>query len=158
MNCHSCEFPLEWDGVSPIVVCELCRTYRSTDTPDGTGERIVSLNRTGQWRCPCCRRNLSVAAMDGLKVEHCADCEGVLMDSDVFAMFVRNRREEFREAASQPTILVTDRLAEQRHCPECRRAMAIHPCYGPSLMIVESCVRCGMVWLDCREWSAVAVG
>lgn len=89
--------------------------------------------------------------MDGLKVEHCAECKGVLLASEVFAMFVRNRRSEFREAASQPAIPVSDPYPPDVKCPNCRRAMNAHPCYGPHLIIIDECIGCGMVWLDCRE-------
>lgn len=150
MNCHNCEIPLEWDGFSPIIACGICRSYRFVDVPDDSADKIVPLNQQGECFCPCCRRRLGLAAMDGLKVEHCASCEGVLLTSEVFAMFVRNRRSEFREAASQPIILVGESHADKR-CPHCRRGMEVHPCYGPNLIIVESCLGCGMVWLDCHE-------
>ncbi|MBS0204249.1 MAG: hypothetical protein JSS49_15205 [Planctomycetes bacterium] len=156
MNCHNCEIPLGWDGISPIVICEICRAYRFVDVPDDSGRTIVPMNPAGSCFCPCCRRRLYLAAMDGLKVEHCAACEGVLMTNEIFAMFVRNRRSEFREAASQPIVLVGEHRGSKR-CPHCRRGMGIHPCYGPDLIIVESCRGCGMVWLDCRDMASSSV-
>lgn len=153
MHCHNCEIELDWDGSSPIIICEICRSYRFTDTPDGTADRIVSLDSPGENFCPCCRRRLQLAAMDGLKVEHCTECDGVLLPSDVLAMYVRNRRTEFRDAASRPVILISEQK-QDRHCPTCRREMKIHPCYGPDFIIVESCISCGMVWLDCQEMAA----
>jgi Zn-finger nucleic acid-binding protein len=153
MNCHNCEVSLSWDGISPIVVCELCRSYRCVDTPDETSNRIVSLNRPGRTHCPACRRRMVQAATDGLKVEHCSECRGVLLTDDLFAMFVRNRRSEFREAALQPVTVLRDQIETKLHCPNCRQPMCIHPCYGPNSVIVESCVDCGMVWLDCRDMS-----
>ncbi len=153
MNCHNCNIPLEWDGFSPITVCGICHSFRSVDVPDETADRIVPLDRPGDERCPCCRRRLSKAAMDGLKVEHCAECDGVLMSGDVFSMFVRNRRTEFREAALQSAILVPEHLKQEVNCPHCRQTMNVHPCYGPNLIIIDACIDCGMVWLDCREMS-----
>lgn len=151
MICHNCRVPIDWDGVSPIVICEFCRSYRFVDVPDETAEQIVSLNRPGELCCPRCRRRLTAAAMDGLKVEHCGECSGVLLDSEVFAMFVRNRREQFRDAAQQPVVLLTEQLKRDVNCPFCRKAMSVHPCYGPNYIIVDACVDCGIVWLDCRE-------
>jgi Zn-finger nucleic acid-binding protein len=151
MNCHNCEIELEWDGFSPIVLCDICRAYRFVDVPDVTANQIISLNQPGSGCCPCCRRRLTLAAMDGLKVEQCAECAGVLLDDEVFAMFVRNRRIEFREAASQPLILVPVQQQPEVNCPRCRTEMNIHPCYGPDFIIVNSCLDCGNVWLDCRE-------
>lgn len=150
MKCHNCECQLGWDGFSPIVVCDCCHSYRCVDIPDESGDRILSLERPGQSFCPCCRRRLTSAAMDGLKVEHCAECEGVLLTDDLFVLFVRNRRAEFRDAASQPVVLSSTRQQCQTHCPNCRREMVVHPCYGPNFIVVDSCAGCGMVWLDCR--------
>ena len=151
MHCHNCEVPLEWDGFSPIVVCGICHSYRFTDVPDHSGSRIVTLAGSGECHCPKCRRRLKQAAMDGLKVERCSDCEGVLLTDDVFAMFVRNRRTEFRDAASRPILRVIEDEQADVKCPNCRRAMHVHPCYGPNYVIVDACLGCGMVWLDCRD-------
>jgi Zn-finger nucleic acid-binding protein len=151
MNCHNCTVSLAWDSISPIVVCEICSSYRFVDTPDDTANRIVSLNRPGRFHCPRCRSRLTEAAMEGLTVEHCADCQGVLLADEVFAMFVRNRRIEFREAALKPVILVDDQIQNDIHCPSCRRTMVIHPCYGPDFIIVATCGACGTVWLDCSD-------
>lgn len=151
MRCHNCEIDLEWDGFQPIIVCEVCHSIRFVDVPDESGDCIIPLDRRGGFHCPCCRRRLVEAAMDGLRVEHCIECDGVLMNNDVFTMFVRNRRSEFRDAALQPVILLTEQQGQDIHCPCCRRTMNIHPCYGPGYIIVNSCNGCGMVWLDCRE-------
>jgi len=151
MNCHNCESPLDWDGYSPIVVCDLCCAYRFVDTPDDTANRIVSLERPGIAHCPICRSRTSEAATDGIKVEHCADCHGLLLTDDTFDMYVRNRRTEFREAALQSVNLVDEQLTPNVHCPSCRRQMDVHPCYGPNFLIVDTCTGCGMVWLDCSE-------
>jgi Zn-finger nucleic acid-binding protein len=151
MHCHNCGFLLESDGVDPIAVCDICRTYRSVEVPDDTGERIVSLGRPGEFRCPGCRRRLTQAGMDGLKVEHCAGCRGVLLTNEAFAMYLRNRRPEFREAARQPVVLIFESQRNDIHCPTCRRAMNVHPCYGPDYIIIDGCMNCGVVWLELQE-------
>src|ERR1700742_4724902 len=97
MNCHNCDMPLHWDGIGPVVVGEICRSYRCTDVPDHGPNRVISLKRPGTTHCPHCRRRMISAAFDGLRTEHCGGCQGLLLTDDLFAMFVRNRREEFRE-------------------------------------------------------------
>ena len=157
MKCHNCESQIESDGFSPIVVCDACHSYRFVDVPDNSANRILPLNRPGECHCPGCRRRLNQAGMDGLKVEHCATCEGVLFSSDVYEMFVRNRRGEFRQAALQPAILVSKPYQMDVKCPHCRRAMNKHPYYGPNLFVIGGCASCGMVWLDCREVALLQV-
>ncbi len=151
MNCHNCGETLDGDGTQSIVVCEHCRTYRSFGTPDSSVDRVVSLGKPGRSKCPCCRQRLTQAAMDGLLVEYCDDCTGVLIPEDLFAMLVRNRRAEYRGAASHPTTLDSNHLDGELHCPACRNAMDVHPCYGPGHIVIDSCSNCRLVWLDLRE-------
>lgn len=150
MRCHNCEVALDWDGFQEIVLCDVCHTYRSVDVPDSRGGRILALDRPGAFHCPRCRRHLAMAGLEGLSVEHCANCEGVLLTDETLPLFVRNRRADFRHAALQPAPLVSEHPAGL-HCPHCRRAMNIHPCYGPDSIVVHSCIGCGLVWLDCRK-------
>ena len=98
---------------------------------------------------------MTQAAMDGLKVEHCEDCQGVLVIGDVFALLVRNRRAEYRGAASHPTPINPELLTTRVPCPACRRTMEVHPYYGPGNVVIDSCCGCGLVWLDCREMATI---
>jgi Zn-finger nucleic acid-binding protein len=98
---------------------------------------------------------MTLAAMDGLQVEHCEDCQGVLVLDEIFALLVRNRRAEYRGAASRPTPINPDLLATRVPCPTCRRSMEVHPFYGPGNVVIDSCCHCGMIWLDCREMAAI---
>ena len=151
MNCHNCGTPLEWDGTQPIVVCEHCRTFRSLGTPDDSVDRVVSLGKPGRSKCPRCQQRLVKAAMDGLTVEFCEACRGVLIVEDIFAMLVRNRRTEYRGAASHPTTLDSDQLHDELSCPACRHTMNVHPYYGPGNVVIDSCCNCRLIWLDFRE-------
>ncbi len=157
MNCHNCSAPLNWDGYQPIIVCEHCHTFRSLGTPDDSSDRVVLLNRPGNTNCPRCRRRLMQAAMDGLQVEHCEDCQGVLVVDEVFALLVRNRRAEYRGAASHPIPLDPQQLQVRTPCPSCRRTMDVHPYYGPGNVVIDSCCRCGLIWLDCGEMATIEV-
>lgn len=155
MNCHHCGEPLEWDGVRSVVACDICHAFRCVDTPDNSADCIVPLHKPGRFHCPTCRRRMRQAAMDGLKIEHCAGCRGVLLKSNVFAMLVRNRRPEFRDAATQH-IFFNERDAQSAvYCPGCRGAMDTHPYLGPNAIIIDSCIGCGMVWLDCRNIATI---
>jgi len=98
---------------------------------------------------------MTQAAMDGMQVEQCEDCQGLLVENNIFAMLVRNRRADFRGAALRPTPLNHELLKLRIPCPGCRRTMEVHPFYGPGNVVIDSCCRCGLVWLDCREMSAI---
>jgi len=95
--------------------------------------------------------------MDGLLVEYCEDCSGVLIPEELFAMLVRNRRADYRGAASHPTTLDMDDLIAKRNCPACRHTMDVYPNYGPSHTVIDTCSNCHLVWLNFRDASAVAM-
>jgi len=33
-------------------------------------------------------------------------------------------------------------------CPSCRSQMDVHPYYGPGNVVIDSCRRCDVIWLD----------
>jgi Zn-finger nucleic acid-binding protein len=95
--------------------------------------------------------------MDGLKVEHCEGCHGVLIQRHLFAMLVRDRRADFRGAEARPIPLDFDQLKLIVDCPGCKQAMEVHPYYGPGNIVIDSCSDCGLVWLDSGEMSRIEV-
>ncbi|HEY4262969.1 MAG TPA: zf-TFIIB domain-containing protein [Schlesneria sp.] len=157
MDCHNCGAPLDWDGSRPIIVCEFCSSIRSVDATSGSADRVSPLDHPGGFDCPRCRQSLVVAAMDGLKVEHCQGCRGVIIQRHLFATLVRNRRADFRGADARPIPLDFDQLKLIVDCPSCKQAMEVHPYYGPGNIVIDSCSHCGLVWLDSGEMSRIEV-
>jgi Zn-finger nucleic acid-binding protein len=90
-----------------------------------------------------------------MEVEHCEACMGVLVRDEIFAMLVRNRRAEYRGAASHPALLALELLQHRTSCPGCRCEMDVHPYYGPGNVVIDSCSRCGLIWLDCGEMMSI---
>ena len=37
------------------------------------------------------------------------------------------------------------------HCEQCRSGMDVHPYYGPGNVVIDSCSRCNLIWLDFGE-------
>jgi Zn-finger nucleic acid-binding protein len=155
MNCHNCGVSLSWDGKSSVVACDICHTFRCVGTPDDSADRIVLLGNSGKCHCPKCRRRLKQGAMDGLMIEHCTSCRGVLLEGNAFAMLLRNRRPEFRHAVGRHLFFNENDDPSKVRCPGCRRGMETHPYLGPNAIIVDSCLGCGMVWLDCQNVETV---
>lgn len=92
--------------------------------------------------------------MDGVKVECCEDCRGVLIEGEAFALVVRERRADFR-GTSKPVPVDAEQLKVVVDCPSCQRAMEVHPYYGPGNVVIDSCSQCGLVWLDSGEIATI---
>lgn len=145
MRCYHCETLLDWDAADEIVRCPGCHCYRLTGLPETTARVVVPLAQVGRHRCPGCRGVLRESAIDGLWAESCSNCRALLMPQAMFAMYVRNRRDDFREAAVRPFPLQDRRCSYQ--CPVCRRSLKTHPTYGPDGMTVHECGECSLVWI-----------
>ena len=144
-----------WDGHQPVVVCEYCQSVQGLPTTGATIDRVIPLGQATDCACPRCDELLVQAAIDGLKAQNCPSCHGILIDGETFGMLVQRRRAKFRGPEAQPVRLDAAQLAVQVDCPSCELAMEVHPYYGPGNIVIDSCRRCRLVWLDRGEVSRV---
>lgn len=136
----------------PSRPCWQCSHCDSVVCPDpATG----GLRPTGELGhdCPLCHRPLSRAVLDHRDViETCDRCKGILMPLTVFAETLTARRR----AAATPSVIPvpTDPLDLGRRvvCPNCKSTMLTDWYYGPGNIIIDTCERCGVVWLDAGEF------
>lgn len=112
-------------------------------------------DRQTDFACPRCDETLVDAVVDGQVALACPGCRGLIMKHATFATIVRQRRAAFRGAAFTPTPLDLEQLSDPVYCPGCGRTMEVHPYYGPGNQIIDSCCRCGLVWIDAGELTAI---
>lgn len=156
MNCQNCGAPLPVTPFSDMVLCLHCDTrHYLPDSEQGT-DRIAWSQAPAESDCPRCAERLLQASLDGHPAQACPECHGVMLTTAAFASIVRMRRTEFRGADRTPQPLNLDELSDPIYCPECRWTMEVHPYYGPGNQIIDSCVRCGLVWIDSGELTAIA--
>jgi len=72
----------------------------------------------------------------------------VLLDDEIFAMLAGTNA---RNSASRLTALILVPVNSSQTNVHAVDRDEYHPCYGPDFIIVNSCLDCGNVWLDCRE-------
>jgi Zn-finger nucleic acid-binding protein len=151
MNCANCGAAMQLvDGGH--FWCQYCRTFAFPeaapgDTPDG----LQLTSGSDPRPCPICDQQLSFGVLDGLPAAACATCRGFLMTFDNFAKLVRARRAHGREGHAPPSALDPAALRRRVACPACRAAMEAHPYGGPGPVVVDSCARCRLIWLDAGE-------
>lgn len=155
MHCHNCGAPLELADGRTILTCTYCQSLQRLDCPTDDGDRVVSFDRPSGLNCPRCQQELVEAAVDGRSVNYCNSCRGILIETPVFAEVTRKRRATYRGTEIQPQPIAPETLLESKDCPQCGKAMDVHPHYGPGRAVIDSCHRCNLVWLDNSELTSI---
>ena len=85
----------------------------------------------------------------------CQACRGLLVQSQVLAKVIEERRKGYTGPDAQPRPFNPLDLEVKIDCPGCQRKMDVHPYHGPGNSVIDSCGRCGFTFLDYGELSAI---
>jgi Zn-finger nucleic acid-binding protein len=125
-------------------VCDYCSNFHfPKESPDG----VKILGKRSKLKCPNCRLALISGSVDNRRLLQCKQCHGLLMRMAEFAEVVHCHRPLARTPAVMQEILDEPR----RHllCPRCRQWLERHPYYGgPAHLLINTCERCNLIWLD----------
>lgn len=151
MNCLNCGAGMELFARRRYYFCTFCGSFSFIETPAVEGVRV--LERPSDARaCPLCGAPLATALLDdAFNVEHCERCRGILLVRQTFAEAVTRRRARESGAAAPPVPLDPRELKRVLVCPSCHAPMDVHPYYGPGNVVIDSCQRCDLIWLDFGE-------
>jgi len=157
MNCTNCGAPVELVEGRGYFYCDFCSTLKFPEKSDtqGSEDGVTPLGEDTDWDCPVCHGMLEHAVIEEARVHYCGECRGVLVDSETFAAVIHTRRAQYSGADSKPTPLNPEDLARKIRCPLCHLPMDAHPYYGPGAVVIDSCCRCKVVWLDHCEIAAI---
>jgi Zn-finger nucleic acid-binding protein len=130
--------------------CEHCGTFHFIDAP--AIDDVQVLERREDRRCPRCAGALAHALLDDQHaVEFCEGCRGVLLARATFADALNRRRARAGGPGVPPQPLDRRELERRATCPQCAGEMDVHPYYGPGNVVIDSCTRCSLIWLDYGE-------
>ena len=131
--------------------CAHCGTFHFLDAPAPEGVQVIE--RPASPRpCPLCDAPLATSVLDEAHVvEHCERCRGLLLARAVFAEAVARRRARETGPPLAPAPIDRRELTRQLGCPGCHAPMDVHPYYGPGNVVIDSCSRCDLIWLDFGE-------
>lgn len=118
-------------------------------------DRIAWSEDRAPVACPHCEAALVRVRLEDHPAAACPECRGVMLTNAVFGTIVRERRAGYRGADFTPRPLDIEQLSDPVPCPGCARPMEVHPYYGPGNQIIDSCCRCGLVWIDAGELTAI---
>jgi len=134
--------------------CKYCGTFHFIESVETNGVQV--LERSGSAPCPVCTTPLAKALLDNVHtIEFCEQCRGVLVPRSAFGDVVNTRRA-FATGQPVPPSPLDDRELHRRVvCPRCQGQMDVHPYYGPGNIVIDTCSRCDVIWLDFGELKQV---
>lgn len=150
-NCDNCGAPARVDRDRGLIVCQHCGSHRELPW---VLRHLKILNETSS-RCPLCSAPLFDSRLDDLPVRCCARCFGMLIGMDLFAMVV----DVVRAHQEVRTVLPRQQNPGERlvDCPVCGQPMVNHLYAGPGNIVIDTCERCLVNWLDPGELRRIAV-
>lgn len=156
MNCTSCGAAMRLIEGRGHFLCDYCAAVRLLDgsPPEGPDD-ISAISHQLDARCPTCDAQLCAAVLDGWSVSTCTKCGGILCPREAFGKIVAHRRKAAAGPEITPQPIDPAEFNRTLQCPGCRQRMEVHPYYGPGAVVIDSCNRCGHVWLDRGELRAI---
>ncbi|HEX6975282.1 MAG TPA: zf-TFIIB domain-containing protein [Vicinamibacterales bacterium] len=150
-NCRNCGAPMEPMAHGRYAFCTHCGTFEFPQAPPVDGVQVID-RPSPSPSCPACAAPLVNSRLDGtVSVRHCEQCRGLLIACADFADVVARRRARASGAPATPVPLDPRELKRQLACPVCHETMDVHPYYGPGNVVIDTCSRCNLVWVDGGE-------
>ncbi len=102
-------------------------------------------------KCPVCSDELERVTYEGMSVQRCGQCRGVLAG--------RQRVEAIKRTREKPPKQLMDEAAREANadteakvrCPRCRAAMAKQRLPKPASFHIDTCAACKLIWFDGGE-------
>jgi Zn-finger nucleic acid-binding protein len=152
MNCPNCSAPMHLDRDRLVFTCEYCLTVIF---PQESGEGVRVLGEPTPFECPTCRRPLVLGAIERTEVSTCQNCRGLLLPQSAFFDTVRYLRARASQPPLDPPPTNLKELQRKIRCPRCHQPMDTHPYGGPGNIVIDTCPRCELLWLDHGELTRV---
>ena len=109
------------------------------------------------WHCPSCRAALLKAAAGGRPIQVCPACHGALIAMSSFVAVVAVVR--FFEGQALDVVPPRQQAPGRSANPVSglRRCMTSHNYGGPGNIVMDTCERCELNWLDPGELRRIAL-
>jgi Zn-finger nucleic acid-binding protein len=152
MNCPGCGAAMQVVGNRRHLHCDHCDMFHF---PEETDEGVSPLGESAGCDCPVCNLPLQNALIDGETVAYCDHCRGFLTPTPTFGLIVNKRRQHHgpHEQILEP--FDPAELKRRLCCPSCKLRMEAHPYFGGGNAVVDTCERCGLIWLDAGELAII---
>jgi Zn-finger nucleic acid-binding protein len=148
MNCRNCGAAMQPVGGAAYFRCLHCGTF---EFPKTTDEGVAAVGEASEFGCPVCKQPLGTAAIDGHPICYCGVCRGFLTTNPDFTAILLHRRARLGDQPAVPRSIDPAELRRRVGCPKCKKLMDTHPYGGGGNVVIDTCHRCHLVWLDAGE-------
>lgn len=149
-NCDNCGAPLS-AGDGGALVCGHCG---SVDTRVALYYDLQTVGASST-ACPRCHTPLDDVRIEGCPVQYCPSCQGVLVQMKEFETLTDAVRA--REPRTGVALPRRQQPGERvLPCPICGQPMLSHIYGGPGNLVLDTCERCAVNWLDPGELRRIA--
>jgi Zn-finger nucleic acid-binding protein len=117
--------------------------------------REIEMGDATDTPCPVCAATLTNARLDGNPLLVCPECAGMLIAMPHFVALIdaATSHEDQHGVVLPRQQKPGDRVLT---CPRCRQSMDSHFYGGPGNLVIDTCERCQMNWLDPGELRRIA--
>jgi Zn-finger nucleic acid-binding protein len=142
---------MQADRNTGAVVCGHCG---SSEQLSGIAA-LIEVGAVSDSKCPTCQTALLNGKLDGRPLSFCQRCEGLLIEMENFVAVIDAARAREEQSGVIPPRRQTpgDRTVS---CPACQRPMLSHFYGGPGNLVIDTCERCHLNWLDPGELRRIA--
>lgn len=152
MNCVNCGAAMTLVAGRDYFRCDYCQSFHFPESAGGDGVRVVG--GPTSCACPVCQLVLADGRVEGEAVQFCGRCRGFLASNAAFSAILRARRAK-RPAGETDHSFCPAELRRSVDCPRCAQRMDTHPYYGGGRVVIDTCDRCALIWLDAGELTVI---
>jgi len=98
---------------------------------------------------------LLAAQIEEETVANCGQCGGFLAEMESFLVIVAKRRSLHSSGEKCTEPFDPAELERVLNCPRCRQPMTTHPYFGGGNVVVNTCERCCVIWLDAGKLALI---
>jgi Zn-finger nucleic acid-binding protein len=149
-NCSNCGAALTPVAARNYLYCEHCLSFYFLEPFEQSADQVLRMHAIEDTCCPVCDVNLELGSMERREVQFCERCRGILLRCADFSEIVQIRRAR-QAGTATPSPLDPQELRRHIQCPICHRSMETHPYCGPGAVVIDSCNRCAVLWVDHGE-------
>ena len=154
MNCKQCGAPMVLYRERDYYHCEHCDSYHFPEESI-KGLRVLGENPDG-IQCPQCRIKLNLATIDNyFRGYNCINCRGLLFNRTHFREVIDIRRSRTKTPPEPVNTFHPVELSRKTDCPICDQQMETFKYLGPGNIVIDTCHKDDLIWLDYGELDKV---
>ena len=136
-----------------LLICDHCGHQQESPA---IAEELEVLSPSTH-KCPVCATPLSEGRLHGHGVLSCGQCSGLLIEMNRFGSLIDAVRA-YDVGSFRTTTPRRQQPGERTlQCPLCAKPLLSHTYAGPGNVVIDSCERCLVNWLDQGELRRIAL-